>query len=507
MSIPTRLGGIVAVVTMVTVALVLGSFASLAPTQGALASGSTVSTDPVSLVPSTVQPTWTNLNIPESASPPPRISGSMAWDSTAGYALLFGGEYLNETLGHYVYYNDTWTFLDGKWTNATTSVAPSPRFGMGLADDPADQEVVLFGGMSAHGQFLNDTWVWTGGGWTNVTPTHSPPGVFWGSMAYDASTSSVLLFGGDAQGFVYTNATWSFRGGVWTQLLPTVSPPARDDQEMVYDAADSEMVMFGGNGAQSWNDTWTFSGSTWTPIAPGNHPGARVGPGIAYDSAAGKVTVYGGNTESADYYSTWLFSGGAWSQFNVTSSPPNPTNPWGQVAYDPTDNYVLLFYEVDASGPNMESWALSLKTASPAPIQATLSANPGILDVNQSTEVTTTATGGTGPYTYAYSDLPPGCSSQNASAISCTPKAAGVFVIVVNVTDAASDRTSAVTALDVVAAPPATSPPTNSMSSLWLWILIVVGVALVIVLIVVVLRRRRAPPTAPPSAGPPPQSP
>jgi Galactose oxidase, central domain len=93
----------------------------------------------------------------------------MVYDSTDGYVLLFGGEaYLSEPT---LYYNDTWTFSDGTWANVTNpdAPAPSPRSGFGLADDPADREVVLFGGLSAKEKLLNDTWTYSAGVWTNVT--------------------------------------------------------------------------------------------------------------------------------------------------------------------------------------------------------------------------------------------------------------------------------------------------------------------------------------------------
>lgn len=47
-----------------------------------------------------------------------------------------------------------------------------------------------------------------------------------------------------------------------------------------------------------------------------------------------------------------------------------------------------------------------------------------------------TASGGTTPYTYAYSKLPTGCTSSNTASLSCTPSAAGTYAeIIVTVTD------------------------------------------------------------------------
>ncbi len=349
------------------------------------------------------------------------------------------------------YYNDTWSYLGGRWTNLTTSHSPSARFGFGLADDPADHEVVLFGGDGAHGGYLGDTWTYSAGVWTNITATVDtpPPAGFWMSMAYDPATTSVLLFGGLNQSSEYGNDTWSFHGGQWTQLFPSVLPPGRHAQEMIFDAADGEMVMFGGLGAVDYfNDTWTYSSGNWAPIGAGNHPGARIAAGMAFDSVTGKLALYGGYPGNIDYYSTWLFSGGSWTQYNLTYNPPNPSDPYGQMIYDPTDNYVFLFYEVDSMGPVMGNWALRF-TAGPPPIQASLGADPASIVLGHSTNLTTVATGGTGIFTYAYSTLPVGCASKNSSSIECTPSSVGHYIVGVNVTDNASDHAAAITALVV----------------------------------------------------------
>jgi Galactose oxidase, central domain len=384
--------------------------------------------------------------------PPPRISGGIVWDSTDGYGLMFGGEYVNSSSFVTDYYNDTWTYLGGHWTNATTDVAPSPRLGMGLADDPADHEVVLFGGEGSHAlYYLNDTWVWNDSKWTNITASAgpAPPAGFWMSMAYDPAISSVLLFGGINHTSDYGNDTWSFHGGKWTQLLPANLPPGRHAQEMAYDVADGEMVMFGGLGRVDYlNDTWTYSAGNWAPIGPGNHPTARAGPGVVYDAAAGSIVLYGGNPAGGDYYSTWLFAAGKWAQNNLTWNPPNPASTGGQIIFDPTDGYVFLFYEVNGEGPLMENWTLRI-TSGPPPVQATLTAAPASLVLGQSTTFTTSASGGTGIFTYAYSTLPSGCTSANSSQLACTPSATGKFVVGVNVTDPQSGHAAAVTTLVV----------------------------------------------------------
>jgi hypothetical protein len=64
-------------------------------------------------------------------------------------------------------------------------------------------------------------------------------------------------------------------------------------------------------------------------------------------------------------------------------------------------------------------------------------ASPNASSEGYPVSITVTATGGTLPYSFAYSGLPTGCTSANASSITCTPKATGTFSIQVQVTDAA----------------------------------------------------------------------
>jgi hypothetical protein len=392
---------------------------------------------------------WSNLSISDAASPPPRVNGNMVWDSTAGYVLLFGGQYFNGTTDRSQYYNDTWTYLAGTWTNVTPLLSPPARSGAMMADDPADGLVVLFGGLIDDHE-ANDTWEWSGSSWTNITATAgpAPPKGYWASMAYDNATATVLLFGGYNGSLRQGNDTWSFHGGKWSQLFPTDRPLGRDGQAMAFDAASDEMVMWGGLNSTYLNDTWTFAEGNWTEVGPGAAPGPRVNAGLAYYASRGEIVLYGGYPGSSDYYSTWLFSDGTWSQYALTWDPPNPQDIAEQMVYDPRDGYVFLFYEQDAYGPVVQNWALHV-TTSPATLQASLAADPSTLTLGATTALTTSASGGTGPLTYVYSTLPPGCASQNLSRISCTPSTTGQYVVGVNVTDTVGGHASATATLDI----------------------------------------------------------
>ena len=112
----------------------------------------------------------------------------------------------------------------------------------------------------------------------------------------------------------------------------------------------------------------------------------------------------------------------------------------------------------DASGVSVTSPTLSF-SVTPGPSLTTPVATPADqLDLGQSVLLSTSASGGTGAYTYAWSGLPTGCASADAPTLDCTPTAAGTFSVAVAVTDADSGSAHSGT-LDL-AVDPALAVPT-----------------------------------------------
>lgn len=69
------------------------------------------------------------------------------------------------------------------------------------------------------------------------------------------------------------------------------------------------------------------------------------------------------------------------------------------------------------------------------PIVNTPTALPGTVGVDQSVTFSVSATGGSGTLTYTWTGLPTGCTSLNASTVTCRPTASGTAQIAVDVTD------------------------------------------------------------------------
>ncbi len=323
--------------------------------------------------------TWTQ-QFP-ARSPPLSVSASMTYDAHDGFVVLFGGEgksegnYLNTT-----YLTDTWSFVHGNWTNLTPGIItssdlPSPRYGAAMAYDSRDSDVVLFGGDSRR-SFLNDTWKFVGGEWTNITATAGggPSCRFDAGIADDPSEGYVLLFGGVGKrpgGGCGPNilngsapGTWSFAGGAWKELYPVTSPPAVWDLGMTFDAADGYVVLFGGIGSNDTasQQTWKYEAGNWNLVEPGGYPPtsppARFALSLTDDPHDRFVLLFGGLSEpqhdAPSLADAWAYRGSIWA--NLTENPSPPPRSSAAMTYDVKDGYVLLFGGYTASGPLSDTW-------------------------------------------------------------------------------------------------------------------------------------------------------
>lgn len=79
-------------------------------------------------------------------------------------------------------------------------------------------------------------------------------------------------------------------------------------------------------------------------------------------------------------------------------------------------------------------------------------ASPSTMAIGGSLTFAVSVSGGTLPYTFAYSGLPAGCSNKNASSLTCTPTVAGNATVHVLVTDATGLNAQASTSVNVLPA-------------------------------------------------------
>ncbi len=89
----------------------------------------------------------------------------------------------------------------------------------------------------------------------------------------------------------------------------------------------------------------------------------------------------------------------------------------------------------DSAGDAAVNAPVALTVVS-APTVTSFAATPAAITLGQSTSFSVVAQGGIGGLTLAYTGLPPGCASQNATTLPCTPTDAGSYSVGVSAVDA-----------------------------------------------------------------------
>jgi hypothetical protein len=444
--------------------------------------------------------TWTKLSL--AVSPPNRWHGAMAYDAKDGYVLLFGGEAGPGTSLPFAPLADTWTYLNGTWTNQTPNVtnAPSPRVMASMVWDAADQcdlmFDLMFGGWGTSGNItgnLSQTWSYVGGAWTSYASGSGPQ--LQGALAYDSHDEYALYFGGAYSAGGVSNETWKFHAGVWTNLTSVVGPsPSPRDWPMASDDPTlGGILLFGGyiGPGYTWtNDSWSYANQTWTLLSASSGPSPRYEGQMVFDAADNTTLLFGGDNVTDEFSDTWAFGAGGngstgWTEaapvlrlsqatidlgMSVTFSAASVFGSGaGQFSYsglpagcDSTDaasvtcvpNVTGTFtvgMTANISG-GRSSAVTSLRVNPPLQI-ASLRVTPAATDPNYVVQIQAAATGGTPSLEFAYSGLPSGCASENSTSWNCTPTAAGEFPIVLTLSDAVGRAVNESAVLQVAASP------------------------------------------------------
>jgi len=109
-------------------------------------------------------------------------------------------------------------------------------------------------------------------------------------------------------------------------------------------------------------------------------------------------------------------------------------------AYDPGNGHLYV--------SNLFQGTISVISPS-APSIKSFEASPQSVSIMGWTNFTAVVGGGARPLTYAYTALPSGCGSSNASILTCRPTAAGMYNVTLQVTDPDGRTTRASTTLIV----------------------------------------------------------
>ncbi len=158
-----------------------------------------------------------------------------------------------------------------------------------------------------------------------------------------------------------------------------------------------------------------------------------------------------------------------------------------------TGSFPIQVYFIDANRDYAGAQASVDVSAAPS-IQ--LAASSASILLGKSLTLSPTITGGLGPFSLSWSGLPPGCSATaEAANLTCTPTAAGTYLVTASATDANGMTVTGLVLLTVDAG--ILGAPTPLAVTVIIAVLIVAVVTAFLVL--AQLRRKRSPPPPPPT--------
>jgi N-acetylneuraminic acid mutarotase len=313
---------------------------------------------------------WTELT-PAGEVPPARGGHALVCDPASGRVILFGGMDIEDD-GTGTYFDDTWAYdpAQSTWTELDSSRSgPAPRTSHCMAYESSGGLIVLFGGatMGADGNLtcLDDTWAYDPGAntWTELDPAGTRPSSRSGaSMAYDPTSRRLILFGGspapEESESLDLGDTWTYDPSAdsWAELRPAGPvPPARSNASMVYEPSGARLLLFGGQAfredgtARYLDDTWAYdpSANAWTELAPsaGLVPSARSFHSMVYEPVGGRLMLFGGMDETYLFSDTWAYEprSNIWTELMPNGwSGPDP-RAYSPMVYEPESGRVILF--------------------------------------------------------------------------------------------------------------------------------------------------------------------
>ncbi|MCI4325980.1 MAG: PKD domain-containing protein [Thermoplasmata archaeon] len=379
---------------------------------------------------------WENLTPTGSTQPPARWAALLAWDPVNQEMVLFGGRNSLTEL------NDTWTYGSAGWTQLLPATEPSARqqqFSL-FAYDPTLHADYLYGGicfLCFPANYNNDSWTFVNGSWTNITTSVTGGPAFLDAGAWNPTTSSLVAYTSNRTDCTGSTATMSFNGTAWNVTGANSSPgPVQEGDGFVYDSLLGGMLLYGGTqggGCSGAGETWTYVNGTWTDLTSNltSSPGGRCCESVAYDPTQKVVVLLGGTTNTNTYVrDTWSFpavpltlnlttssltgvapfavqlaanvTGGAGAlvdNWSFGDGTPNATTASVNHTYATNGTYGLNFTVEDAQGREINR---SLVVRVGNPLTSGASAHPASGEAPVRVNFTGSLAGGVGPYTFAW---------------------------------------------------------------------------------------------------------
>lgn len=130
-----------------------------------------------------------------------------------------------------------------------------------------------------------------------------------------------------------------------------------------------------------------------------------------------------------------------------------------------TGTFEVTAFVNDSIGEHVHASTNLTVLVVPPPLNVSLAAVPDQIALGNVTVVRANASGGAPPYGYWYVELPPGCRTQNVSALDCTPSAIGNFSLEVRVNDSGGNISTALAWVNVTANGSVSPPPPLAIAS------------------------------------------
>ena len=245
----------------------------------------------------------------------------VAWDSTDGIVLQFGGGRSCNN-GNC---NDLWAYspVAGTWTQLTATNPPGLRSNEQLVWDSVHNQLLVVDGSSyinGISTYYDDVWAYSvaQSRWQQLTVSGTHPAARWyADLIFDPTDDIALLFGGSSsttsflgdlsayqpQALTLPTGPISGAPNAWSPAPTITSPLARYGGVSVWDPTDKVHFVFGGNGSGIGflNDMWAYSpaASHWSQLLPASgSPTTSFGYYArgAWDSADGELLLCGAMT-------------------------------------------------------------------------------------------------------------------------------------------------------------------------------------------------------------------
>jgi hypothetical protein len=327
------------------------------------------------------------------ANPSPRVYPRMVFDQQAGEIILFGGNSPFDTGTQMPYDgNDTWAYTGTRWVQRFPAHSPSGRTAHMMAYDSTRGRIVLFGGRQGIGtttgeaRGLGDTWIYDNGDWSEIVPPQSAPARQLGAMAYDPLRDRVVLYGGmsiNSDGLTVTQLfdTWEFDGTTWTKSGDAGVEPGKEAVQagrpmLAYDKARNEMILVGVDTELKMHmyrrDT---QANAWVEIKPEKMPDCLNDGAMVYQDHTASIIGIGGVCSLTDGFidKTWEWNGTTWAEVKTNDVSRGTGH---TLAYDSLRQYSLLFGGTDALSAKPRSttllyrngnWRFAILYTRPAP--------------------------------------------------------------------------------------------------------------------------------------------